>query len=433
MACEGAREGARFALAFDTANEVVAVGVGRLVFETRTIEVAASIEVEARRASNTQLLARVDEALGVANVARGDIACVVVGRGPGSFTGVRIAMATAKGVASALGVGLIGVSSTTAVAWNAWSAGVRGRLLVVADAMRKEVYPARFDLTDAGAVRLDPDTVLKADAAAARYEAPSVTGDALGKYADLFASCGTELPRDLWTPTGASLLAAAESAWRAGEADPFDARRHDPAFALPVYTRLSDAEEAERARLADAGRAVPANRDLATGVQGGCARRPGPSTDSVQIVYRPLDAAHAVDVAALEAAVMGTDAWNELLVADELPRADRVWWAAYALPEGADADIVVGGAAAAGTLVGYAGAFVVDGDAQILKVGVDPAHRRAGIARELVSRVAAGARPRARSKCARATPVRRRSTRRSGFLRRASARGTIPTARTPSS
>ncbi len=35
-----------------------------------------------------------------------------------------------------------------------------------------------------------------------------------------------------------------------GECDPFDAERHDPAFALPVYTRLSDAEENERQRLA---------------------------------------------------------------------------------------------------------------------------------------------------------------------------------------
>ena len=41
-----------------------------------------------------------------------------------------------------------------------------------------------------------------------------------------------------------------QAAWRAGEADPLDARRHDPAFALPVYTRLSDAEENERIRLA---------------------------------------------------------------------------------------------------------------------------------------------------------------------------------------
>ena len=103
------------------------------------------------------------------------------------------------------------------------------------------------------------------------------------------------------------------------------------------------------------------------------------------IAYKPLDARHVADVAALEAAVMGTDAWNETLVADELGRADRVWWAAYA----ADPKMPL---SAEAPLVGYAGGWVVDGDLQILKVGVDPAWRRHGIARVLLARVADDAR-----------------------------------------
>ena len=103
------------------------------------------------------------------------------------------------------------------------------------------------------------------------------------------------------------------------------------------------------------------------------------------IAYKPLDARHVAAVAALEAQVMGSDAWNEALVADELGRADRLWWAAYAadpkMPLTADAP-----------LVGYAGGWVVDGDVQILKVGVDPAWRRHGIARVLLARVADDAR-----------------------------------------
>ena len=82
---------------------------------------------------------------------------------------------------------------------------------------------------------------------------------------------------------------------------------------------------------------------------------------------------------------MGTDAWNETLVADELGRADRVWWAAYA----ADPKMPL---SAEAPLVGYAGGWVVDGDLQILKVGVDPAWRRHGIARVLLARVADDAR-----------------------------------------
>ena len=430
---EGASERARYVLAFDTANEIIAIGLGVLHASSRMIELTASVEAEARRASNTQLLPRIDAALAEHGVAREDIACVAVGRGPGSFTGVRIAMATAKGIASALEVPLVGVSSLDAVAWNAWAAGERGPLSVVADAMRKEVYPVRYLLNDTGIERLEADRVVKAEDAArelaaegdlsgsagrgpvaqtvlaslrnslggprpadpaeedASSQVPTrlLAGDALKKYAELFAGCGAALPAELWTPTGRGLLLALQAAWRAGEADPLDARRHDPAFALPVYTRLSDAEENERIRLA---KNDPKN--LATGVQDVAKRADQRATmhdtailnarpDEHGITYKPLDAAHAGAVATLESLVMGSDACSEALVADELPRADRVWWAAY---EGE-------------ALAGYAGGWIVDGQVQILKVGVDPAMRRRGIARELLAHVAADARDLGASRC----------------------------------
>ena len=418
-----------YVLAFDTANEVIAIGLGRLDAAARSIELVASVEVEARRASNTQLVPRIDELCARAGVAREKIACVCVGRGPGSFTGVRIALATAKGIASALEVGLVGVSSLDAVAWGAWKAAERGELLVVADAMRREVYPVEYRLDDSGAARLTADRVIKAEAFAEELGAtggsdrsmaddgdagdsrhggnagdPSrrgrpwpalpteadvhpdrlITGDGLRKYAEFFESAGALLPEALWTPTGAGLLLALQAAWQAGECDPFDAARHDPAFALPVYTRLSDAEENERQRLARVDGSLAGKRGSRhvtmndTAIANARANGEG-------IAYKPLDARHVADVAALEAAVMGTDAWNEVLVADELGRADRVWWAAYA----ADPKMPL---SAEAPLVGYAGGWVVDGDLQILKVGVDPAWRRHGIARVLLARVADDAR-----------------------------------------
>ncbi len=440
-----------YVLAFDTANEVVAIGVGVLRQSDRTIETAASVEVAARRASNTTLLPAIDKTLRDLGIPRESIACVAVGRGPGSFTGVRIAMATAKGVASALGVGLVGVSSLDAVAWGVWDAGERGPLAVVADAMRKEVYPVRYAVGEAGPQRLEADRVVKAQAAAAELsgeEGPRpetmLAGDGLCKYADLFAPCGQALDQALWTPTGRGLLLAVQALWQAGDADPFDAARHNPAFALPVYTRLSDAEENERVRLAknDPKNLVTGVQDVAAAEEAAGLRRDRRTTmndtailnaraDAAGLTYKPLDAAHAADVAALEAQVMGSDAWNEALVADELPRPDRTWWAAYAEADGgrAEAGAEASGAAAApgsasvsdGTstsagastpsapdsaaapapagasagrerLVGYAGGWVVDGQVQILKVGVDAAFRRRGIARELLSRVAADGR-----------------------------------------
>ena len=433
---------ARCVLALDTANEVISIGVGALHPETKTIAHVASVEVRAHRASNTQLLPRVDELLADHGIARDDIACVACGRGPGSFTGVRIAMATAKGVASALGVGLVGFSTLDAVAWNAWAAGVRGSLLVAADAMRKEVYPVRYDVDDAGPHRLEADHVIKAVEVSESDPVDHVTGDALVKYEEILASLGTVLPQGLWEPTGKGLLLAVQAAWQAGEADPFDAARHNPAFALPVYTRLSDAEENERIRLSKNDPKI-----LRTGVQDLAPRSDQRATmhdsailnarpDAAGITYKPLDAAHAAEVAALETRIMGSDAWNEHLVADELPRPDRTWWAAYvpaasgtescgskpssraearvlglspqsSAPEAASLTCVQPEATTTSApltharseivcdssqLVGYAGGWVVDGDVQILKVGVDPAWRRHGIARELLSRVASDAR-----------------------------------------
>lgn len=414
----------RYVLAFDTANEVIAVGLGELDGPSQTVVPVATVEVEARRASNTQLLPRIDELCETAKVSRGDIACVCVGRGPGSFTGVRIAMACAKGIASALEVGLVGVSSLDAVAWGTWNAGQRGRLLVLADAMRREVYPVEYRLGEDGTVRLTSDRVIKAEAFAeelgcaigdsdsprddvAATGAPLhrgglqsalpiaddpkppcpdllIAGDALRKYAELFESAGAILSEVLWTPTGAGLLLAFQAAWRAGECDPFDAARHDPAFVLPVYTRLSDAEENERVRLAQADAALAGKRGSRhvtmndTAIANARANGEG-------IAYKPLDARHVAEVAALESQIMGSDAWSEALVADELGRADRVWWAAYA----ADPKMPL---SAEAPLVGYAGGWVVDGDVQILKVGVDPAWRRHGIARVLLARVADDAR-----------------------------------------
>ena len=162
---------AAYVLAFDTANEVIAMGLGRLDARERAVEPVATLEVEARRASNTQLLPRVDALLRDAGIGRRQLACVCVGRGPGSFTGVRIAMATAKGIAQALGVALVGVSSLDAVAWHAWAAGTRGALAVVADAMRREVYPVRYTLDDADVQRLEADRVVKAQVAGT--ESPS--------------------------------------------------------------------------------------------------------------------------------------------------------------------------------------------------------------------------------------------------------------------
>ena len=237
------------ALAFDTASETLALALGHLGADGGGLELLAGADGPAPRMANRQLLPRVKALLEQEETPFSELAAIVVGRGPGSFTGVRIGIASAKGLAAALGCPLFGTSTTDAVAWHVWAAGLRGRLGVVCDAMRKEVYPLRYRLENAGPVRLDRDTVAKpADVVDAwRGEADDTTlaGNGLAKYGALFAEAGFSLvDEELWTPTGEGLLRAFSAALSDGTAGDGDAAR-----VLPVYTRLSDAEENERIRL----------------------------------------------------------------------------------------------------------------------------------------------------------------------------------------
>lgn len=414
-------------VAFDTANEMISVGVGRLNYQTQSIEFVASQETEAFRASNVKLLPEIDALLADTGASRDDVACVVCGRGPGSFTGVRICMASAKGIAIGLNVPLFGVSTADAQAWQQWDLGVRGSVVVVGDAMRKEVYPVRYMLTDGGVERFNTDFVMKAAKlptwlgdAYSQESAPLITGDGLKKYADLCEGCGT-LAQDYRYPTGKGLLLAAQALWRSGDVDFSDPLTGNPCVLLPVYTRLSDAEEAERLRFAkqadtqmspdkveartsdkaeahasgkaetetstdqagtqpstnSATSAALEEKDLASGVQGGSVIR-----------YQPLDAAWVADVAALEAQVMGSDAWNASQVLDELPRGDRSWWAAFEMIDSSKRTVDSTNA----KLIGYAGGWIVDGQVQVLKVATDPEYRRRGIAQELLAHLSRDAR-----------------------------------------
>ncbi len=378
----------QFILAFDTSNETVSVALGVLCERERSVRLVAGRRIPAHRASNTLLLPSLDELLREHGVQKSQVAAVACGRGPGSFTGVRICMATAKGMASAWEVPLIGVSTPDALAWELWEAGQRGRVLVLADAMRKEVYPVHYAISDGGIERLNADKVVKAEAYAQELEADPVDaltlcGDALEKYADLFAGAGTTAPRESWTLAGPGLLRCVQQLWQADACDPFDRLRHDPALALPVYTRLSDAEENERVRSSQAGQpsAVPASGTRGPAPhdagQGDAASTDNGSDDGPSsLTYRPLRLSDASAVAALEAVLMAGDAWNDALVADDIPRRDRCWWGAFKQ----------------GELVGYAGGQVIQGVLQVLKVAVAASLQRQGIAHVLLARVCADAR-----------------------------------------
>jgi tRNA threonylcarbamoyl adenosine modification protein YeaZ len=241
-------------LALDTSTEELAVGLG--FFAESGVRVAGETNLDVPRASLTHLVPSITRLLESADIDLRDVDAVVVGRGPGSFTGVRIGVAAAKGIAQGLGVPLYSVGTLDAVAER--FAGRDGLVCVVGDAMRREVYPALFRCVGGEVTRLTPDAVSAPAATAEEWAGlPGpllIAGNGLRKYQQLFLDALGDkaeiAPEPMWAPSGESLLAAA---WREWKADALGDGA--PATVLPVYTRLSDAEENERARC---GQAVPA-------------------------------------------------------------------------------------------------------------------------------------------------------------------------------
>lgn len=357
-------------LAVDTSTDLLACAVARVApgaDGVQGVEVLASCDHPCRRHANEELVDSCLGALHDAGLSMGDVDGIVAGRGPGSFTGVRIGVATAKGLACGLGRPLLGASALDAVAWNAWAHGVRGKVAVAGDAMRGEVYPGIYELDERGAHRtFGSECVLKADECvslwAGRGDASELqlTGNGLKKYRPRFeaAGFGSFVDEGLWFPTGEALVRSVFSPDR--ESPVGDG---DPALVLPIYTRLSDAEENERKRL---GLAQPASVAV-TGVDDALA--------DAHLQLRPMSVNDLDQVASLEAAVYADSAhtpWTRNMFYDELSQPGRSWWVAHDQ----------------GTVIGYAGGQMAGSDFEVTDVVVAPERRRAGIASRLVARLA---------------------------------------------
>lgn len=137
----------------------------------------------------------VAEALERAGARREDIGEIVIGLGPGSYTGIRTALAMAEGWALARPVRLVGVNSALAAA-EAWrQAGGRGRVAVAVDAQRGEFYFGNWLAEDAGLRELAALRILTAgrlpEAAgrAAVIISPDASARALG-VAEVFPRAG---------------------------------------------------------------------------------------------------------------------------------------------------------------------------------------------------------------------------------------------------
>ena len=150
-------------LALDTSLAACSVALWR----NGTIAAAESLPMAKGQAE--VLVPQILRVCGAAGCALSDVDAIGVTRGPGTFTGIRIGLATARGVALANGCPVIGVSTLVAIAATAALPPEPGHILVVQDARRGEVYAELIDGTSGVG---DGPMVLRLDDLAAAFPAP---------------------------------------------------------------------------------------------------------------------------------------------------------------------------------------------------------------------------------------------------------------------
>ena len=169
-----------------------------------------------------------------------DIDLVAVAHGPGSFTGLRIGVAAAKGLAWAAEKPCAGCSTLEAMAWNL--AGFAGEVCAAMDARRKQVYNARFRVDGDRPHRLTPDRAIALDDLIEELKGTQTT--------QLVVGDGAQLCYDALTAAGIPARLAPpnlrqQSAWGVARLALEQARAGQtlsPGELTPVYHRLSQAE-----------------------------------------------------------------------------------------------------------------------------------------------------------------------------------------------
>ncbi len=211
-------------LALDASTPVTTVALARMQEEKDGLEVLAEVSVAARGASEA-LLPAAHAALALAGEDLSSVERVLAGVGPGTFTGIRIAAATARALSLGTGAALSKNSTLAALAAPALSCS--GDVLAVLDARRGQVFAQRFSEggPTAGISCLEPKEL-------SSEGEPLVVGDGAVRYHEALAGLG-RIP-----PDGSPL----HRVTAVGHLLSGDLARVPAEELVPIYVRKPDAE-----------------------------------------------------------------------------------------------------------------------------------------------------------------------------------------------
>jgi tRNA threonylcarbamoyladenosine biosynthesis protein TsaB len=198
--------------------------------------VVAQADLERTQRSAQSLAPGIQQLLAQAGWRPADVELVAVATGPGSFTGLRIGVTTAKLFAYAAGCPALGVDTMSAIAWRV--PPEIARCSVAVDAQRGELFVADFTRRPDGRLEAASTTrVVEAEPWLATL-APGhvVTGPGLSTWSAQLPPGIVALDRERWAPTAATVAEIAARDFAAGV-------RHDLFALVPQYFRRTAAEE----------------------------------------------------------------------------------------------------------------------------------------------------------------------------------------------
>ena len=221
-------------LAFDSSNQPLSVAL----IENDTLITEQTINI--KRNHSLQLMPAIDEALKQAKWTLDDIDRIAVASGPGSYTGLRIAVTIAKSLAWARKIELVGISSLQILAANSFQkAGTK--IIPLFDARRQNIYTGIYERDEKGELtQVSSDTHLPATKWAEYLAKQEGTFELVGQDAQLFKEIFEEKLGDrvqLADPAQGVPRASALG-FLALKAEPTDVHEF-----VPTYLKLAEAEE----------------------------------------------------------------------------------------------------------------------------------------------------------------------------------------------